>query len=80
MDPKQSLSCHRPVGEKGVGKTRNWRGRSGGKYPMLCSLMACSTLANDICASWVSVRGECRSESPRKMSNKGFNSPVVSFK
>ena len=81
MDPKQSLSCHRrPVGEKGVGKTRNWRGRSGEKYPMFCSLMACSTFANDISASWVSVRGEDGSEFPHKMSNKGFNSPVVSFK
>ena len=82
MDPKQrfKLPQKTPVGEKGLGKTRNWRGGSGEKYPMFCSLVACSTLANDICASWVRVCGEDGSESPRKMSNKGFNSPVVSFK
>jgi hypothetical protein len=66
------------VGDKGVGKTRNWRGSSGEKYPMFCSF--CSTLANDICASWVSVCGEDGSESPQKMLNKGFHSPIVRFK
>jgi hypothetical protein len=49
---KRDLSCHsRLVSEKGVGKTRNWRGSSREKYPTFSSLMACSTLASDTRAS-----------------------------
>ena len=77
----RGLSCHsRPVGEKGLGKTRNWRGSSGEKYTIFYSLMACSTLASDSCASWVNMHGEDRSGTPSRMSNKSFGSPLVSLR